>query len=187
MNKSKLSPFDQDMCLMIANITKAKVFFNESEENAKIEVCVFSIKPDHLEALKNAIVGRLSERLISINVENRILEITFKYDPEYKDAPDEQRFDLLEPKPTAGKVYCRKLKEVNAVIFTPENIDEVIAFTGGGTLTTKADVWTRSFYEFPTQNGLLLQVYAGEYIVEENGVFSKMTKQEFEKDFELKY
>lgn len=194
MSKTKLSPFDYDMCVMIENIAKDNVRVETDDNKIRLILSVCEMEPQKVEAIKQAVKGRLGERLDWIDEQHNNLIISFEVDPEYLNAPDEYRFDLETPKEIAGTRYCRKLKEVNAVFFEERNIDKVIAFTGGGTLTTPSimneapdGLKDPATYEFPTENGTLLKVFEGEYIVkDENGRFSKMYKTAFENDFEPK-
>ena len=194
MSKTKLSPFDYDMCIMIENIAKDNVRVETDDNKIRLILSVCEMEPQKIEAIKQAVKGRLGERLDWIDEQHNNLIISFEVDPEYLNATDEYRFDLETPKEIAGTRYCRKLKEVNAVFFEERNIDKVIAFTGGGTLTTPSimneapdGLKDPATYEFPTENGTLLKVFEGEYIVkDENGRFSKMHKITFENDFEPK-
>lgn len=191
--KNKLSPFDCDMCAMIENITKTPVEVDLSKENILLTVSVKGLEENRIKAIKEAAKGRLGERFNFTEQPGDQLIISFNADPEYLNAPYQMRYDLTEPKNIPGTTYCRKLKEVNAVLFTEKSINTVIAFTGGGTLTVPSSMNVEqdgiiepAFYEFPTENGVLLKVFEGEYIVKENGHFTTMRKSTFETDFEPK-
>lgn len=192
MSKNKLSPFDCDLCAMIENITKTVATVKLDDENITINASVLGMQSNTLQALENALKGRAGDRFISFGNLGVTLELKLSYDPE--DYPEQYRWGLVEPIEVPGTRYCRKLKEVNAVFFEERNIDKVIAFTGGGTLTTPSimneapdGLKDPATYEFPTENGTLLKVFEGEYIVkDENGRFSKMHKTTFENDFEPK-
>lgn len=191
--KNKLSPFDCDMCAMIENITKTPVEVDLSKENILLTVSVKGLEENRIKAIKEAAKGRLGDRFNFTEQPGDKLIISFDADPEYYNAPDQMRYDLTEPKQIPGTTFCRKLKEVNAVFFERQNIDKVIAFTGGGTLTVPSSMNIDAsgmnepaFYEFPTENGVLLRVFEGEYIVKENGHFTTMRKTAFEREFEPK-
>lgn len=195
MSKNKLSPFDCDMCAMIENITKQPVGVTLDNDIFTIQTTVIGVSGYTLKALESALKGRTGiKRFVSFEIKGVDLVFKFKHDPEFANTPDQIRYDLTEPKDIPGTKYCRKLKEVNAVFFKESNIEKVIAFTGGGTLTTPSKINEApdglkdpATYEFPTENGTLLKVFEGEYIVkDENGRFSKMHKTTFENDFEPK-
>lgn len=191
--KNKLSPFDCDMCAMIENITKTPVEVTLNDDVFTIKASLLGVASNTIKALEGALKGRTGTRFVSF--ENPGVEMVFKFknDPEYNTAPDQMRYDLTEPKEVSGTTYCRKLKEVNAVLFTEQSVEKVVAFTGGGTLTVPSSMNIDAsgmnepaFYEFPTENGVLLRVFEGEYIVKENGHFTTMRKTAFERDFEPK-
>lgn len=188
MSKTRLSPFDYDMCVMIENIAKDQLRIETDDNKIRLILSVCEMEENKKTAIKQAVKGRLGERLDWIDEQHSNLIFSFSADPEYLNAPDQYRFDLEEPKDIPGTTYCRKLKEVKAVLFDLRNVDEIIAFTGGGTLTTPSKMnEAPATYEFPTENGTLLKVFEGEYIVkDENGRFSKMHKTTFENDFEPK-
>jgi len=190
MQENKLSPFDMDLCVMIESVTKKQTTIDYIENKLIIKVCVFDLEKKEVDSLVEAVKSRLKERFVSFMVAEGLLFLGFKEDPELKDYPNQYFYETKEFQKVPGSTYCRKLKEIEAVLFVEKNIDEIVAFTGGGTLTVPK-LSTKLFddiayYEFVTPNGIFCKVFAGEYIVNDNGRFYKMNKKAFDSDFEPK-
>lgn len=196
MNKTKLSPYDWDMCAMIENITRKAVFVQFTPESIKLSwtqiPCETVGERQRLTALELAIAGRLGNRLLVIGYGHNKQTVSFDYDPtEY---PEETRFALMNPTAIPETRYKRKDKEVDAVLFVRDNMERVNAFTGGGTLTIPSNANDpeefpnmRATFTFPNQFGLLFEVTEGVYIVKDNDKFNFKSKEEFEQEFEPKY
>lgn len=177
MNKQVLSPFDCDMCAMIEDITKQEIEVtasdtsirlswaqNRSEGNDKAE-------GQRIEALKQAIRGRLGDRLIEFFYDDGMQSVYMKYDPE--EYPEEMRTRLTDPDATAGTRYCRTLLEVDAIQFRRDNVNDVLRFTGGGTVTTPRTPDGKAMFSFPDGNGIFVDVPESWYIIRElNGRFT---------------
>lgn len=184
MNIGKLKPFDFDLIHMIETVIKSSVEAFLEEGYIRLEVSAVNASTDEIHALSQAVHGRLGERFIECGVEESKFVVRFTSDPDQY--PDQFRYELKKPVDVPGTRYARKLKEVNAILFMREDIDKVNAFTGGGTLTIPQSVKMPAQYEFPTENGVLLLIREGEYIVKDGDHFIRMYKHDFERDFEIK-
>jgi hypothetical protein len=182
MSKGTLNPFDLDLIAMIESVIRSKVIVFLEEGYIRFEASAWGCSTNELTALEGAIKGRTGDRFIDFAVEDMTIVARFDSDPEQW--PTQLRYDLIEPSNIPGSRYARKLKEVNAVFFTREYIDDVVRFTGGGVLTIPTELSALATYEFPTENGLLIAVREGEYIVKDKSHFIKMSKADFEIDFE---
>ena len=198
MNKTKLSPYDWDMCAMIESITGKSVhvdFFPEfirlSWEQSKEDGETVG-ENKKIKALQQAIEGRLNKRVVKFEFKNGLQMVYFEYDPtEY---PMEIRFDLMKPTEVPETRYQGNEKEVDAVLFVRDNMERVNAFTGGGTLTVPSEINRedentdmRATFFFPNEMGLLLTVYELEYIVKDNGKYSTRSQKDFESEYKRKY
>lgn len=184
MNKGKLKPFDLDLIHMIQTLLKTKVNAFSEEGYIRLEVSGLGASTNEINALREAVIGRLGERYIDFETEGLNISIRFTSDPDQY--PDQLRYDLKTPVDVPGTRYARKLKEVNAMLFGRDKMDDILDFTGGGTLTIPSAMESPATYEFPTENGVLLLVKEGEYIVKDGEHFIKMSKKDFERDFENK-
>lgn len=140
MNKQVLSPFDCDMCAMIEDITQQEINATASDTSIRLSWSQNGSegkdKPEaqRIAALKQAIRGRLGDRFIEFSYADNKQSVYMKYDPE--EYPEEVRTKLADPDATAGSRYCRIMLEVDAIQFRWDNVNDVLKFTGGGTVTT---------------------------------------------------
>lgn len=108
-----------------------------------------------------------------------------EYDPtEY---PEQIRTRLVEPDATAGTRYCRTLLEVDAIQVRRDNLDDLLRFTGGGTMTIPRTPNGRAVYSFPDGNGIFIDAPETYYIVREpDGRLTTRPEREFNREFEPK-
>jgi hypothetical protein len=191
MNKQVLSPFDCDMCAMIEDITKQEIEVTASDTSIRLSWAQNGSEGNdkaegqRIEALKQAIRGRLGDRLIEFFYADGRQSVFMKYDPE--EYPEEMRTRLIDPDTTAGTRYCRTLLEVDAIQFRRDNVDDVLRFTGGGTVTTPRTPNGKAMFSFPDGNGIFVDVPESWYIIRElNGRFTARPEKDFKREFEPK-
>lgn len=191
MNKQVLSPFDCDMCAMIEDITKQEIEVTASDTSIRLSWAQNGSEGNdkaegqRIEALKQAIRGRLGDRLIEFFYADGRQSVFMKYDPE--EYPEEVRTRLVDPDTTAGTRYCRTLLEVDAIQFRRDNVDAVLRFTGGGTVTTPRTPDGKAMFSFPDGNGIFVDVPESWYIIRElNGRFTARPEKDFKREFEPK-
>lgn len=191
MNKQVLSPFDCDMCAMIEDITKQEIEVTASDTSIRLSWAQNGSEGNdkaegqRIEALKQAIRGRLGDRLIEFFYADGRQSVFMKYDPE--EYPEEMRTRLVDPDATAGTRYCRTLLEVDAIQFRRDNVDDVLRFTGGGTVVTPRTPDGKAIFSFPNGNGIFVDVPESWYIIRElNGRFTARPEKDFKREFEPK-
>lgn len=190
MNKQILSPFDCDLCAMVEDLTG-----NPVEVNPQRDYFVLSWEQCECDrttadgkkatAIQQAVNGRLGTRAIAWEYKDGRQSVTVDYDPtEY---PEEIRTRLTAPDFTAGQRYCRTLLEVDAIQVRRDNVESLIKFTGGGTMTTPRTPDGRAVYSFPDGNGIFIDAPETWYIVREpNGRLTARPEREFNREFEPK-
>ena len=191
MNKQVLSPFDCDMCAMIEDITKQEIEVTASDTSIRLSWAQNGSEGNdkaegqRIEALKQAIRGRLGKRLLVTHTLDAAVVFNVEYDPtEY---PEQIRTRLVEPDATAGTRYCRTLLEVDAIQVRRDNLDDLLRFTGGGTMTIPRTPNGRAVYSFPDGNGIFIDAPETYYIVREpDGRLTTRPEREFNREFEPK-
>lgn len=191
MNKQVLSPFDCDMCAMIEDITKQEIEVTASDTSIRLSWAQNGSEGNdkaegqRIEALKQTIRGRLGDRLIEFFYADGRQSVFMKYDPE--EYPEEMRTRLVDPDATAGTRYCRTSLEVDAIQFRRDNVDDVLRFTGGGTVVTPRTPDGKAIFSFPNGNGIFVDVPESWYIIRElNGRFTARPEKDFKREFEPK-
>lgn len=191
MNKQVLSPFDCDMYAMIEDITKQEIEVTASDTSIRLSWAQNGsdgndkAEGQRIEALKQAIRGRLGDRLIEFFYDDGMQSVYMKYYPE--EYPEEMRTRLTDPDATAGTRYCRTLLEVDAIQVRRDNLDDLLRFTGGGTMTIPRTPNGRAVYSFPDGNGIFIDAPETYYIVREpDGRLTTRPEREFNREFEPK-
>lgn len=185
MTESKLNPFDAELLVMIGDIAKSQPEVEEKPDRYEITVDTTEMQGNAIEALKQAVAGRLGKRLLVTHTLDAAVIFNVEYDPtEY---PEQIRTRLVEPDATAGNRYCRTLLEVDAIQFRRDNVDDVLRFTGGGTVTTPRTPDGKAMFSFPDGNGIFVDVPESWYIIRElNGRFTARPEKDFKREFEPK-
>lgn len=185
MEKSKLNPFDAELLVMIGDIAKSQPDVEEKTDGYEITVAITEIPGTAVEALKQAVAGRLGNRLQVTHTLERAVVFNVEYDPtEY---PEQIRTRLVDPDATAGTRYCRTLLEVDAIQVRRDNLDDLLRFTGGGTMTTPRSPDGRAVYSFADGNGIFIDAPESWFIIREPGgrMYAK-PERDFKREFEPK-
>lgn len=192
MKESKLTPFDMETVLMVKSVTGHEPEITEKAELFEMRMYVDDRNEYIVEAAIDAVIGRYGMRVRAvehIREEIFLRGATFfiEYEKGLENLPNEVRADMREPNEKAGYLYCRRLLEVRAVPVTRDNIERLIDFTGGGTMEIPRTPGGLAVYSFPTENGVMLDVPEGNFIVlAPDGKFGKMDMQTFMANFEEK-
>ena len=183
--KSKLNPFDAELLVLIGDIAKSQPDVEGKTDGYEIMVSTTEIPGTAVEALKQAVAGRLGNRLLDTHTLDAAVIFNVEYDPtEY---PEQIRTRLTEPDATAGTRFCRMLMEVDAIQVRRDNLDDLLKFTGGGTMTTPRTPDDIAVYSFPDGNGIFIDAPEKWYIVREpNGRLTARPEREFNREFEPK-
>lgn len=185
MTKGKLNPFDAELSVMIGDIAKSQPEVEEKPDHYEITVDTTEMQEKAIEALKQAVAGRLGNRLLVTHTLEAAVIFNVEYDPtEY---PEQIRTRLVEPDATVGTRYCRTLLEVDAIQVRRDNLDDLLRFTGGGTMTIPRTPNERAVYSFPDNNGIFIDAPETYYIIREpDGRLTTRPEREFTREFEPK-
>lgn len=108
--KSKLTPFDGELLVMIADIMKVEPTVEENATMYAISVPIGDNSPDTVTAMQNAVRGRLGKRLIMFEDVDNCKRYSVAYVDDAESMADEIRTEYDAPDATAGTRYCRTLK-----------------------------------------------------------------------------
>lgn len=181
---NSLTPFDHDMINMIEKTLNAKIYAYQKMDKVGISFNSRNDKEETIQAVVEAVKGRLGSRFISFEKNEDSCTLLFGYSEE--SFPEQFRFDLKKPDLTVSNRYIEKTKfDVRAIQFTEVSVNMLIDFTGGGSLTFMKEGSQQKpvSYEFPDQDGHFKTVNITDYVAEQNGVFKVYS----EKDFLNKY
>lgn len=192
MEKRSFIPFDAETFLMIEDVTGTEPEVTEKENYFELKMYAPDKEERIIEAAIYAVQGRYGKRIKDVRTikEQNLLRgaIFFvEYEKGAGNLPNELRTNLGMPDETAGDIYCRRLLEVRALPVKRDNWEKLQIFTGGGTMQIPRTPGDLAVYSFPTENGVMLDVPEGNFIVlTPDGKFGKMDMQTFMANFEEK-
>ena len=192
MKESRLTPFDAETILMIKSVTGHEPEITEKAELFEMKMYVDDKDEYIVKAAIDAVIGRYGMRVRAVeHIREQIFlrGATFfiEYEKGAGNLPNELRTNLGMPDETAGDIYCRRLLEIRALPVKRDNWEKLLMFTGGGTMQIPRTPGGLAVYSFPTENGVMLDVPEGNFIVlAPDGKFGKMDMQTFMANFKEK-
>lgn len=185
----RLTPFDNEACVMLESLTEREVVATEMDDN--FTIYVFYNKhnnPDYVSAIIDAARGRFGERFIEVNdePEREMLKFTIAYDTHQLPmlAGDLQTGN---PHPEFGTIYCHQLEEISAVQVTRRNNERLQQFVGGGQMAIERRLDGTAWFSF-LNNGTFVDVPEYSYIVKRENAshFEIWPADKFKKEWEPK-
>lgn len=185
----RITPFDNEACVMLESLTECEVVATEMDDNFTIHAFYNKHNnPDYISAIIDAARGRFGERFIEVSdePEREMLKFTIAYDTHQLPmlAGDLQTGN---PHPNFGTLYCHQLEEIRAVQVTRFSIDLLQIFVGGGQMSIEKKPNGKAWFSF-LNNGTFVDVPEYSYIVKrENGNhFEIWPADKFKKEWEPK-
>lgn len=192
MEKRSLIPFDAETFLMIEDVTGTEPEVTEKENYFELKMYAPDKEERIIEAAIYAVQGRYGKRIKDVRTikEQNLLRGAIFF-VEYKkgagNLPNEVARKFRRAGETAGDIYCRRLLEVRALPVKRDNWEKLRIFTGGGIMQIPRTPGGLAVYSFPTENGVMLDVPEGNFIVlTPDGKFGKMDMKTFMANFEEK-
>lgn len=192
MEKKSFIPFDAETFLMIEDVTGTEPEVTEKENYFELKMYAPDKEERIIEAAIYAVQGRYGKRIKDVRTikEQNLLRgaiFFIEYEKGAENLPNELRTNLGMPDETAGDIYCRRLLEIRALPVKRDNLEKLLMFTGGGTMQIPRTPGDLAVYSFPTENGVMLDVPEGNFIVlTPDRKFAKMDAQTFMANFEEK-
>lgn len=185
----RLTPFDNEACVMLESLTEREVVATEMDDNFTIHVFYNKHNnPDYVSAIIDAARGRFGERFIEVNdeTEREMLKFTIAYDIHQLPilAGDLQTGN---PHPEFGTIYCHQLEEISAVQVTRRNNERLQQFVGGGQMAIERRPDGKAWFSF-LNNGTFVDVPEYSYIVKRENAshFEIWPEDKFKKEWEPK-
>lgn len=189
MEKKRFIPFDAETFLMIEDVTGTEPEVTEKENYFELKMYAPDKEERIIEAAICAVQGRYGKRIKDVKTikEQNLLRgaIFFvEYEKGAGNLPNELRTNLGMPDETAGDIYCRRLLEIRALPVKRDNLEKLLMLPEAEQCRFRE---RPAVYSFPTENGVMLDVPEGNFIVlTPDGKFGKMDMQTFMANFEEK-
>lgn len=186
--KEKLTSWDSELCAMVESMTERPCKPKNGGDHYFIEADYTKHHdPDYINAIYNAIAGRLGKRLIDIkddaDRETLLVRVKFKEDNtigfRYRENPGKEN-------PESGETYCHKLEEIKAVQVHPDNVDKLLEFIGNGEFEKEAGK-LGTFHFLNASGSVWAHAAESDYIVfVKDGLFKVVSKADFQNEYEPK-
>ena len=185
----RITPFDNEACVMLESLTEREVVATEMDDNFTIHAFYNKHNnPDYVSAIIDAARGRFGERFIEVNdePEREMLKFTIAYDTHQLPmlAGDLQTGN---PHPEFGTIYCHQLEEISAVQVTRRNNERLQQFVGGRQMAIERRPDGKAWFSF-LNNGTFVDVPEYSYIVKRENAshFEIWPEDKFKKEWEPK-
>ena len=186
--KEKLTSWDSELSAMVESMTERPCKPKNGGDHYFIEADYSKHhEPDYINAIYNAIAGRLGKRLIDIkddaDRETLLVRVKFKEDNtigfRYRENPGKEN-------PESGETYCHKLEEIKAVQVRPDNVDKLLEFIGNGEFEKEAGK-LGTFHFLNASGSVWAHAAESDYIVfVKDGLFKIVSKADFQNEYEPK-
>lgn len=186
--KTKLTPFDAELCKMVESLTDAPCEPKNAGDHYFIQVDYKKHNdPQYILAIWDAIEGRAGERLIEIKDDPELscLWVRIRFSKEkypgliYMDRNANEM-------PDVGQKYCRQMAEIRALMVNRENAGRLLQFVGNGEMETSQDQ-PAVFHFLNASQSVWEHAVESSYIVYvKPGLFNVVDKETFEFEYEPK-
>ena len=186
--RSKLTPFDAELALMVESLTGKECELRNGGDNFFFEADYENHnEPEYILAMWDAIEGRVGQRLMELkdDPERHALFVRVKFSEH--NYPGIIRFERdLKARPVKGQIFCKSMEEIVALQVLKENAQRLLSFVGNGEMEIPQD--GPAVFHFKNAGG---SVYAHapefSYIVYVGPErFKIVDKETFEKEYEPK-
>jgi len=180
----KLTPIDGDLIAMVTNITGQMPILYDRIDKLELVVLCSGLATDSKNAIIGAIKGRLGERLISIEeFDGQRIVCYFKIS-QYADFPLEYRAMFVTPEEIPGTKYINRNLYVHAFKVDRKTLENLLKFTGGGTMVVPRSIDGVAEYSFLDNFGTMVIAKEGQFIVKyESRKYKLMSEYEFKENF----
>lgn len=149
---------------MIENTARRDTVIEEYDDIFTVTLKTDGLSEKIVTAIKEAVSGRLGNRLLKIEDKPGCVVFDVGYSSEplpveivRQDVPDISQSD----------VYCHVLEEVHAVKVERNAFEKLSKFTGGGTMTIPEEPQGHAVYSFVNEQGVFMDIPEGSWLVRE--------------------
>lgn len=184
--KSRLTPFDAELKAMITDVLGVQPELTQEEDFYFVKVDKLRLANTSVTLLEHAVDGRLKKRLIDISHTEQFVTFKIAYSVDSSLLPDLYENWETSVNHLVGAYYTPKGGNVKAIKVSRDNVDELIQFTGGGSMTIPRCLGGIATYSFLSLGGTFVDVPENTYIVRDNkDRINAYTEQEFKDRYEL--
>lgn len=175
-----LTPFDAETLLMMESVSGNTTKVEKRRTGFSVYMSIAGLDAASKKAVAEAVEGRWGRRLVTLKMFDEKLSCKVTYAMDSDKLPREIRGDYTSPSDADAPRYVSIVKYVRAMRVDRDNLDALMRFTGGGTMTIPKKPYDAVYYEFPDDKGLvrfaqegniILRDVAGQYTIMSEALF----------------
>lgn len=160
-----LTPFDVETLAMMESVSGQKTKIKDSRTGFLVYMSVAGLNSAKKKAVAEAVEGRWGRRLVTLKMFDEKLSCKVTYAMDSEKLPREIRGDYTSPSEADAPRFVSVVKYVRAVRVDRDNLDVLMRFTGGGSMTTPKGPYDVAYYEFPDDKGIIRIAQEGNIIL----------------------
>lgn len=175
-----LTPFDSETLLMMESVSGYMTKVKKNRTGFSVYMSIAGLDSASKKAIAEAVEGRWGRRLVALKMSDETLSCKVAYAMGSDKLPSEIRSDFTTPSDNDVPRYVSIVKYVRAIRVERDNLNALMRFTGGGTMTIPRGLDGVAYYEFPDDKGIIrvakegyviLKDAAGQYTIMADALF----------------
>lgn len=169
-----LTPFDTETLLMMESVSGHTTKLKNSRTGFSVYMSIAGLDSAHKKAVAEAVEGRWGRRLVALKMFDDKLSCKVAYAMDSDKLPTEIRGEYTRPSEDDAPRYVSVVRFIRAMRVERDNLDALMRFTGGGSMTIPKEPFDVAYYEFPDDKGIIrvaregymiLRDMAGQYTI----------------------
>lgn len=160
-----LTPFDSETLLMMESVSGHTTKVEKRRTGFSVYMSISGLDSAHKKAVAEAVEGRWGRRLVTLKMFNDKLSCKVAYAMDSDKLPSEIRSDFTTPSDNDVPRYVSIVKYVRAIRVERDNLNALMRFTGGGSMTIPREPYGVAYYEFPDDKGIIRVAQEGYMIL----------------------
>lgn len=160
-----LTPFDAETLVMMESVSGQKTKVNKGRAGFGVYMSIAGLDSARKKAVAEAVEGRWGRRLVTLTMFDEALSCKVTYAMDSDKMPREIRGDYTSPSDADAPRFVSVVKYVCAMRVDRDNLDALMRFTGGGSVTIPKRPYDVVYYEFPDDKGMIRRAQEGNIIL----------------------
>ena len=160
-----LTPFDAETLVMMESVSGHTTKVDKGRTGFLVYMSIAGLDSAQKKAVAEAVEGRWGRRLVTLMMFDERLSCKVRYAMDSDKMPREIRGDYTSQSDADAPRYVSVVKYVRAIRVERDNLDALMRFTGGGTMTIPREPYGVAHYEFPDDKGIIHMAKEGNIIL----------------------
>lgn len=160
-----LTPFDSETLLMMESVSGHTTKVEKRRTGFSVYMSIAGLDSAHKKAVAEAVEGRWGRRLVTLKMFDDKLSCKVTYAMDSDKLPKEIRGEYTKPSEDDAPRFVSVVRFVRAMRVERGNLDALMRFTGGGSMTIPREPYDVAYYEFPDDKGIIRVAKEGNMIL----------------------